>query len=224
MKVKLSASIMCANFCNLRDDIKQLEEGGTDYLHFDIMDGHFVPNFTMGPDILKAARRITSLPFDTHLMIEEPDEYIPIFIEAGSSLISVHIEICPHLNRTIQLIKRGGAKAGVALNPATPLCRLDYVLEDISFVLLMAVNPGFAGQNLVPGVIPKIEKLRNIIERRRLNVDIEVDGNVSFANASLMARAGANTLVCGTSSIFKPGLGIIEGIKKLTLILSRLNE
>ena len=224
MKVKLSASIMCANFCNLEEDIKQLEEGGVEYLHFDIMDGHFVPNFTMGPGVLKAVRRITSLPFDTHLMIENPDEYIPIFIEAGSSLISVHIEVSPHLNRTIQLIKGKGARAGVALNPATPLCRLDYVLEDVSFVLVMTVNPGFAGQNLVPGTLSKIEKLRNIIEKRKLNVDIEVDGNVSFANASLMAKAGANILVCGTSSIFKPNLGIKEGMKKLTLNLSRLNK
>jgi len=128
VKPKLSASIMCANFCSLEEDIRQLEEAGIDYLHFDIMDGHFVPNFTMGPDILRTVRRITSLPFDTHLMIENPDRYIPIFVEAGSNLIFVHIEACIHINRTIQLIKKSGAKAGVALNPSTPLCRLDYVL------------------------------------------------------------------------------------------------
>ena len=222
MKPKLSASIMCANFCSLEEDIRQLEEAGIDYLHFDIMDGHFVPNFTMGPDILRTVRRITSLPFDTHLMIENPDRYISIFVEAGSNLIFVHIEACIHINRTIQLIKKSGAKAGVALNPSTPLCRLDYVLEDVSAVLLMTVNPGFAGQKLVSGAISKIENMKKMIEDRKVKVDIEVDGNVSFANAPLMARAGADILVCGTSSIFKPGLGIKEGVKKLTLTLSRL--
>jgi len=220
MKIKLSASVMCANFCKLGDDIRQLEKGGIDYLHFDIMDGHFVPNFTMGPNILKAVRRITSLPFDTHLMIEKPDKYISTFVEAGSSLIFVHVEASPHLNRTIQLIKQAGAEAGVALNPSTALCRLDYVLEDISTVLLMAVNPGFAGQKLVPGMISKIERLKNIIEKKNLDVDIEVDGNVSFTNAPLMVRAGANILVCGTSSIFKTGLGIKERLRELQSILT----
>jgi len=156
-----------------------------------------------------------TLSFDTHLMIEEPGRYIPVFAKAGSSIISVHAETCSHLNRTVQLIKESGARAGVALNPATPLCRLDYILEEVSQVLIMTVNPGFAGQKLVPITISKIEKLREIIEKKGLEIDIAVDGNVSFANAPVMVKAGANILICGTSSIFHPQLGIKKGIAKL---------
>ncbi|TET12198.1 ribulose-phosphate 3-epimerase [Candidatus Aerophobetes bacterium] len=215
MKIKLSASIMCANFSHLERDIRILEEEGVDYLHFDIMDGHFVPNFTMGPDILASLRKITDLPFDTHLMIEDPHKYISTFVEAGSTFISIHVETCPHLDKTIQLIKKKGAKVRVALNPATPLCRLEYILEEISSVLVMTVNPGFASQKLVPSTISKIEKLKEIIEKRALEVDIAVDGNVSFTHAPSMVKAGANVLVCGTSSIFHPEFGIKEGIAKL---------
>jgi len=210
MKVKLSASIMCANFSHLRKDIEELEKGGIDYLHFDIMDGHFVPNFTMGPDILKTVRKLTSLSFDTHLMVENPDEYIPVFIEAGSNLIFFHIEASLHPQRTIYLIKKEGAKAGIALNPATPLCQLNYLLPKVSSVLIMGVEPGFAGQTLISSTIPKIRNLKKMIEERNLNVDIEVDGNISFANA---------LLVCGTSSIFKPKMGIRKGIEKLREVL-----
>jgi len=219
MKVKLSASIMCANFSHLRKDIEELEKGGIDYLHFDIMDGHFVPNFTMGPDILKTVRKLTSLSFDTHLMVENPDEYIPVFIEAGSNLIFFHIEASLHPQRTIYLIKKEGAKAGIALNPATPLCQLNYLLPKVSSVLIMGVEPGFAGQTLISSTIPKIRNLKKMIEERNLNVDIEVDGNISFANAPLMVEAGANILVCGTSSIFKPKMGIRKGIEKLREVL-----
>ncbi len=215
MKIRLSASVMCADFSCLKKDVKLLEEGGVDYLHFDIMDGHFVPNLTIGAGILRSLRKITELPFDTHLMIEDPDRYIPVFAEAGSSLISVHAEACSHLSRTIQSIKENGARAGVALNPATPLYRLDYILGELSQVLIMTVNPGFAGQKLVPSTISKIEKLEEIIEKKGLRIDIAVDGNVSFANAPVMVKAGANTLVCGTSSIFDPHLGIKKGIAKL---------
>lgn len=219
MKVKLSASIMCADFSYLREDIERLEKGGIDYLHFDIMDGHFVPNFTMGPDVLKTVRKLTSLFFDTHLMIENPDEYIPMFIEVGSNLIFFHIETSLHPERTIQLIKEQGAKPGIALNPTTPLCKLNYLLAKVSSVLIMGVEPGFAGQTLIPTTIPKIRSLKKMIEERNLNVDIEVDGNISFTNAPLMVEAGANVLVCGTSSIFKPKLGIRKGIKKLREVL-----
>jgi len=219
MKVKLSASIMCANFSHLRKDIEELEKGGIDYLHFDIMDGHFVPNFTMGPDVLKTVRKLTSLSFDTHLMVENPDEYIPVFIEAGSNLIFFHIEASLHPQRTIYLIKKEGAKAGIALNPATPLCQLNYLLPKVSSVLIMGVEPGFAGQTLISSTIPKIRNLKKMIEERNLNVDIEVDGNISFANAPLMVEAGANILVCGTSSIFKPKMGIRKGIEKLREVL-----
>ncbi len=210
---------MCANFSDLKEDIRELEEGGIDYLHFDIMDGHFVPNFTMGPDILKTVRKITPLFFDTHLMVENPDEYIPLFIDAGSNLIFFHIETSVHPERTIHLIKKGGAKAGIALNPCTPLCKLNYLLPEVSSVLIMGVEPGFAGQTLIPTTISKIRSLKKMIEERNLNIDIEVDGNVSFANTPLMVEAGANVFVCGTSSIFCPGLRIKEGIKKLRKIL-----
>lgn len=215
MKIKLLASVMCADLSCLYRDVKLLEEGGVDYLHFDIMDGHFVPNLTLGSGMLRSLRKITELPFHTHLMVEEPDRYIPVFAKAGSSFISVHVETCPHLNRTVQLIKENGVRAGVALNPATPLYQLDYILEDVSEVLIMTVNPGFAGQKLVPITISKIEKLRAIIEKEGLKIDIAVDGNVSFANAPLMVKAGANALVCGTSSIFHSRLGIKKGITKL---------
>ena len=215
MKIELAASVMCANFSHLERDIRIFEEEGVDYLHFDIMDGHFVPNFTMGPDILTSLRKITNLPFDTHLMIEDPDRYISAFIEAGSTFISIHLEVCPHLDRTIRLIKKKGAKVRVALNPATSLCRLEYILEEISSVLVMTVNPGFASQRLIPSTISKIEKLKKIIEKKALDIDIVVDGNVSFTHAPLMVKAGANVLVCGTSSIFHPELGIKEGIAKL---------
>lgn len=215
MKIKLLASVMCADLSCLYKDVKLLEEGGVDYLHFDIMDGHFVPNLTLGSAMLRSLRKITELPFHTHLMLEEPDRYIPVFAEAGSSFISVHVETCPHLNRTVQLIKENSVRAGVALNPITPLYRLEYILEEVSQVLIMTVNPGFAGQKLVPITISKIEKLREIIEKKGLKIDIAVDGNVSFANAPLMVKAGANVLVCGTSSIFHPRLGIKKGITKL---------
>jgi len=160
MKVKLSASIMCADFSYLREDIEGLEKGEIDYLHFDIMDGHFVPNFTMGPDVLKTVRKLTSLFFDTHLMIENPDEYIPVFIEAGSNLIFFHIETSLHPEKTIQLIKEQGAKPGIALNPTTPLCKLNYLLAKVSRVLIMGVEPGFAGQTLIPTTIPKVRSLK----------------------------------------------------------------
>lgn len=215
MEIKLSASVMCADLSYLYKDIKLLEEAGVDYLHFDIMDGHFVPNLTLGPGILSSVRKITDLPFDTHLMMEKPERYIPVFVEAGSNIISVHVEVCPHLDRTVRLIKENGVRAGVALNPATPLCQLDYILEEVSLVLIMTVNPGFAGQKLVPITLSKIEKLKEIIEKKAGKIDIAVDGNVSFTNAPLMAKAGANILVCGTSSIFHPKLGIKKGVAKL---------
>ena len=219
MKIKLAASVMCADLSCLGRDIRLLEEGRVDYLHFDIMDGHFVPNLTLGPGIQRSLRRITDLPFDTHLMIEDPDRYIPIFAEAGSSIISVHVEACLHLDRTIRLIKENKVRAGVALNPATPLSWLDYILEGVSQVLIMTVNPGFAGQKLVPITISKIADLKRIIEKKGLQIDIAVDGNVSFSNIPKMVKAGASFLVCGTSTIFHPEVGIKKGMEKLREVL-----
>ncbi|MEK6646349.1 MAG: ribulose-phosphate 3-epimerase [Candidatus Firestonebacteria bacterium] len=221
-KIKISPSLMCVNYLHLERIIKELESAGVDMLHFDIMDGHFVPNFTMGPDILKSVREITSLPFDIHLMISEPDKYIQQFVEVSNlaqgnteNIISVHIESCIHLHRVIQVIKNCGAKASVALNPTTSLSTLDYILEDISMVLLMMVEPGFAGQKLISGVITKIKDLKKIIDTKKVNIDIEVDGNVSYENIPIMVEAGANVLVAGTSSLFKKDIKIKDGIKRI---------
>jgi len=222
VKIKLAASVMCADLSCLSKDIKVLEEEKVDYLHFDIMDGHFVPNITLGPGILRSLRKITNLPFDTHLIIEEPDRYIPVFAEMGSSIISVHVEACLHLDRTIRLIKENKVRAGVALNPATPLDRLNYILEEVSQVLIMTVNPGFAGQKLVPATLSKITDLKRMIEKKGLQIDIAVDGNVSFANIPAMVKAGASFLVCGTSTIFHPEVGIKKGIEKLREVLKDL--
>ncbi len=215
MEVKISASVMCADFLRLRETIEELELCKVDFLHFDIMDGHFVPNFTMGPDMLKTIRKTTTLPFDTHLMVYEPEKYVETFIEAGSNIVVIHTEACVHLHRTIDLIKKNGAKAGVAINPATPLSNLDYILDEVYMVLIMAVDPGFAGQVMIPNSLNKIRELKKKIKDMNLDVYIQVDGNVSFENASKMVSAGADILVAGTSSVFHRDFTITEGIKRL---------
>jgi len=218
--VKISASIMCADFLNLGKVIDELESAKVDLLHFDIMDGHFVPNFTMGPDILKSIRTRTNILFDTHLMVYEPERYVNAFAEAGSNIIVIHVEACRHLHRTIELIKGTGAKAGIAINPSTPLSALDYILEDVYMVLVMAVDPGFAGQKMIPNSLRKIKELREKIKSTGLDVHIQVDGNVSFENAPKMVSAGADILVAGTSSVFKRGMTISDGVKSLREIIN----
>lgn len=213
--VKISASIMCADFLRLGSVVKELESSGVDFLHFDIMDGHFVPNFTLGPDIIKVLREQTRLKFDTHLMVIDPERYVERFVEVGSNIIVVHVEACRHLHRTISLIRKIGAQPGVALNPATPLSALDYVLEDVDIVLVMTVDPGFAGQTMIPSMLSKIRELRSKIDERGLNAQIQVDGNVSFENAPKMVSAGAEILVAGSSSIFRKDLTITDGVKAL---------
>ena len=220
MAIKISASVMCADFLHLEKVIKELESEKVDYLHFDIMDGHFVPNFTMGPDILKSISGMTDIPFDTHLMIYEPERYVETFIEAGSDLIVIHTEACRHLHRTIDLIKKNGAMAGVAINPATPLSALDYILEEVYLVLIMAVDPGFAGQSMIPNSIRKIGDLRKRIDSAGLDVHIQVDGNVSFENAPKMVKSGADILVAGSSSVFHKDMSIKDGIKTLRQCVS----
>lgn len=215
MAVKISASVMCADFLRLKEVIKELEACKVDFLHFDIMDGHFVPNFTMGPDMLKSIRRATDLPFDTHLMVYEPEKYVETFVKAGSNIVVIHTEACIHLHRTIDLIKKYGAKAGIAINPATPLSNLDYILDEVYMVLVMAVDPGFAGQVMIPNSIKKIKELKKKIKDMGLHVYIQVDGNVSFENAPKMVSAGADILVAGTSSIFHRDVTIAEGVKRL---------
>ena len=197
--IKIAPSILSADFARLGAEIQAIEAGGADYVHIDVMDGHFVPNITIGPLVVEAARRVTNLPLDVHLMIENPDRFIPDFARAGADLITVHIETVPHLHRTVQLIKSLGKKAGVSLNPATPVSSLEVILDDLDLVLIMSVNPGFGGQSFIPSSLGKIEALRSEIDRRGLQVEIEVDGGVKTDNIAAIAAAGASVFVAGSA-------------------------
>ncbi|MGM0835609.1 MAG: ribulose-phosphate 3-epimerase [Bacillota bacterium] len=197
--VKIAPSILSADFANLQKDIQDVEQGGADYIHIDVMDGHFVPNITIGPLVVEAIRPITKLPLDVHLMIENPDTYIPAFAKAGADIISVHVEACRHLHRTIQLIKAEGVKAGVVINPATPVESIVPILNDVDLVLLMTVNPGFGGQAFIKDVLPKISQVRSLITERGLSVEVEVDGGVNPETAALCVDAGADVLVAGSA-------------------------
>lgn len=199
--VKIAPSILSANFGQLADQVKLVEEAGVEFLHIDVMDGHFVPNITIGPLVVEALRPHSKLVFDVHLMIENPDNFVGDFVKAGADIITVHAEASTHLHRSIQNIKSYGIKAGVSLNPATPLSALEYVLEDLDMVLLMTVNPGFGGQKFIRSVLPKITALRAQIEKLGLDIDLQVDGGVNPENAGEIVRAGANVLVAG-SAIF----------------------
>ncbi|MHB0857277.1 MAG: ribulose-phosphate 3-epimerase [Anaerolineae bacterium] len=213
--LKICASLVCADLLHLGRDLEALSVAGVDYLHVDVMDGQFVPNFCLSPDIMRAVRRASSLPLDVHLMVERPERYLETFVEAGAVVVTVHQEATVHLQRTLSRIRVLGARAGVALNPATSLHTLDYVLEDMDLLLLMTVNPGFAGQKMVPSALAKIADARHLLAARGLATDIQVDGNVSFELGPRMAQAGANWLVGGTSSIFQQGLTIAEGVQRL---------
>ncbi len=202
--VKIAPSILSADFSCLGDQVRLVEEAGAEYLHIDVMDGHFVPNITIGPLVVQALRPKSKLVFDVHLMIEHPDDYIDEFVKAGADIVSIHAEACPHLHRSIQLIKSSGVKAGVALNPATPLNSIEYVLDNLDLVLLMTVNPGFGGQKFIPEVLPKITDLRRRLNKLGLATDIEVDGGVTPQLAGELAKAGATVLVAG-SAVFQAG-------------------
>lgn len=197
--IKIAPSILSADFAKLGEEIKDVERGGADYIHVDVMDGHFVPNITIGPLIVEAIRPVTKLPLDVHLMIENPDLYIESFANAGADFITVHVEACKHLHRTIGLIKSLGVKAGVVLNPATPVNMIQHVIKDIDMVLLMSVNPGFGGQSFIPEVLPKIREVKAMAEQFNPMLEIEIDGGVNEETAKLCIEAGANVLVAGSA-------------------------
>lgn len=197
--IKIAPSILSANFAKLGEEVKEVEQAGAEVIHVDVMDGHFVPNITMGPIVVDALRPITNLPLDVHLMIENPDNYIEAFAKAGADWISVHVEACRHLHRTIQLIRSFGVKPGVVLNPHTPIESIQHILEDVDFVLLMTVNPGFGGQKFIHSVVPKIEALSKMIQERGLNVEIEIDGGINDETIVECAKAGATVFVAGSA-------------------------
>ncbi|MBI3812183.1 MAG: ribulose-phosphate 3-epimerase [Nitrospirae bacterium] len=199
---KIAPSILSADFAHLADEIARVTEAGADMIHVDVMDGHFVPNFTIGPPIVKAIRKVTRLPLDVHLMMTNPEDFISEFIKAGSSYITVHVETCPHLHRTIQSIKEEGVKAGVTLNPATPLSSVEEILGEVDLLLIMSVNPGFGGQSFIPSALEKLRRARKMIDARGAKVELEIDGGVKIENIAAMAQAGADIFVSG-SAIFQ---------------------
>jgi len=210
---KLSASILSADFGRLAEHIREAEQAGVDWIHVDVMDGHFVPNITIGPAVTQAVRQVTNLPLDVHLMISNPERYVEAFVEAGADWLGIHVEATVHLERLIQQIKEAGAKAAVTLNPATPLNCLEYVLPAVDMVLLMTVNPGFSGQKFIPAVLPKVRRLRQMIDAQGLDVLIQVDGGVQVDTIKDLVAAGADVLVSG-SGIFNER-PVAENVRRL---------
>jgi len=219
MEKKLAPSILSSDFRRLGEEVAAVTDAGADYIHVDVMDGHFVPNITIGPLVVEAARRSTHLPLDVHLMISEADRYLEDFVRAGANLISVHVEVLPHLHRTLQRIRELGVKASATLNPSTPLVTIEHVLEQLDMVLLMTVNPGFGGQEFIPAMIPKIRDLRRMIDERGLTVDVEVDGGINAETIGAVARAGADVFVAGSAVFHTSNYG-----ETLRLFRARIAE
>ena len=217
--VQIAPSILAADFADLGSAIRLVESAGAEVIHVDVMDGHFVPNITMGPPVVASIRKVTSLPLDVHLMIEDPDAYIQPFVDAGADWISVHVETCPHLDRTIQLIRSCGAKPGVVLNPATSLSTLDEALRLVEYVLVMTVNPGFGGQHFLPYTLEKVQRLRKVIQHKGLSARIEVDGGVSLENVPDLVKSGANILVVGSQIFGDPDPA--DAVRKLKVLAER---
>jgi len=199
--MKISPSILSADFCRLGEEVRAMEKAGADYIHVDVMDGHFVPNLTVGPPIVKAVRRCTSLPLDVHLMIQRPDDFLSEFAKAGANILTVHVEAVTHLHRTLSEIRKYGMRAGVSLNPSTPVCLIEPALHYADLVLVMSVNPGFGGQELIPEVLSKIKEIRRLIAQKGRPVELEVDGGIKVDNIGVVANAGADVFVSG-SGIF----------------------
>ncbi|GGA16784.1 ribulose-phosphate 3-epimerase [Psychrobacillus lasiicapitis] len=216
--VKIAPSILAANFAKLGEEVLEVEKAGAELIHIDVMDGHFVPNITMGPIVVEALRPLTKLPLDVHLMIENADQYIEAFAKAGADYITVHVEACPHLHRTIQLIRTFGVKPGVVLNPHTPIETIQHVLEDIDMVLFMTVNPGFGGQKFIHSVVPKVKQLADIIRQRNLSIEIEIDGGINEETIKPCVEAGATILVAGSAIYNAPDKGkALQAIKEAGL-------
>jgi ribulose-phosphate 3-epimerase len=209
--VKIAPSILSSDFGRLAEEIQAVEAGGADWIHVDVMDGHFVPNITIGPVVVEGVRRATRLPLDVHLMIEDPDRYLEAFVDAGADVLTVHAEACRHLHRTLQRIRQLGAKAGVALNPGTPLSAVEEVASELDLLLVMSVNPGFGGQAFIPGSVDKVTRARDLLDAAGSTADIEVDGGVDPTNAAALVDAGATVLVAG-SAVYRhpegPGAGV----------------
>lgn len=197
--IKIAPSILAADFAKLGQEVKEVEAAGAELIHIDVMDGHFVPNISFGAIVLEAIRPLSTLPMDVHLMIENPDQYIEQFAKAGADYITVHVEACRHLHRTIQLIRSHGVKPGVVLNPHTPIETIQHILEDVDMVLFMTVNPGFGGQKFIESVVPKVEALSKIIKERGLNIEIEIDGGINAETIVPCAKAGATVFVAGSA-------------------------
>ncbi len=213
-QIKLAPSILSADFARLGEQVAAVTKSGADYIHIDVMDGHFVPNITIGVPVVASMRPWTHLPLDVHLMIEQPERYISEFASAGANIITVHVEACPHLHRTIQLIKDLGVRAGIALNPATPLSSIEEIIPHVDLILIMSVNPGFGGQAFIPESLEKISRLRRMLDDKNLVTEIEVDGGITIDNAPGIAEAGANILAVG-NSVFKAKEGINQAMQKI---------
>lgn len=209
--VTIAPSLLSANFARLEEDIRMLEKGGADWLHLDIMDGHFVPNITIGPPVIAAVRKVTKLPLDCHLMISDPDSYIPAFAKAGADYITVHVETCPHLHRTVQFIKSFGVKAGVTLNPATSLSSVREILPEVDMVLLMSVNPGFGGQEFIPSLHRRAVTLRQWIDTQQLDCLIEADGGIKLDNVADVYASGVDVVVSGSGIFASPDPAAMVG-------------